>query len=372
VTVSIVVGFHIDGDGQHPAAWRDAAHEPSELLSAPRVRDVATRADAAGFSFVSFAGGHGAAGAHPNVDARLDPVLQAAFVAPITRTVGLIPTVPSTFLEPFRVSSQLASLDLSSRGRAGWIVTAEPGDPQARAFGYPVENDAERVRAELRDVVEVARQLWDTWEDDAIIRDAATSRYLDREKVHHLDFEGATFSVKGPGNTPRPPQGQLPVLGFDDGGELGHLDAVLLSGDVATLAAEAARLREAGVRTVLIDLEVALDARGESGDARVERMNVHSSWPESAAWRFTGPARGLADVIEQLAVFADGVRILPAVIDTELEELTRLVLPELRDRGIEIRTPERHGNLRAVFGLGVADNRFAVGAPVLQTAGSLR
>lgn len=190
--------------------------------------------------------------------------------------------------------------------------------------------------------------------------------------MHHLDFEGATFSVKGPGNTPRPPQGQLPVLGFDDGGELGHLDAVLLSGDVTTLAAETARLRVAGVRTVLVDLEVSLDARGESGDARRERLNAHSRWSESATWRFTGSAGGLVEVIEQLSVFADGVRILPAVIDTELEELTRLVLPGLRDRGIDIRTPERHGNLRAVFGLGVAENRFAVGARELQTAGSLR
>jgi alkanesulfonate monooxygenase SsuD/methylene tetrahydromethanopterin reductase-like flavin-dependent oxidoreductase (luciferase family) len=71
--------------------------------------------------------------------------------------------------------------------------------------------------------VEVARRLWDSWEDDAVIRDVATGRFVDRDKLHYIDFVGRYFSVKGPSITPRPPQGQpvvaalahaKPVYGF--------------------------------------------------------------------------------------------------------------------------------------------------------------
>src|SRR5208337_5317910 len=64
---------------------------------------------------------------------------------------------------------------------------------------------------EAADAVEVVRRLWDSWEDDAVIRDVATGRYIDRGKLHYIDFTGEYFSVKGPSITPRPPQGQ-PVV----------------------------------------------------------------------------------------------------------------------------------------------------------------
>ena len=65
---------------------------------------------------------------------------------------------------------------------------------------------------EASDAVEVARRLWDSWEDDAAIRDIASGRFVDRDKLHYIDFVGRHFSVKGPSITPRPPQGQ-PVVG---------------------------------------------------------------------------------------------------------------------------------------------------------------
>src|SRR5581483_2973424 len=75
----------------------------------------------------------------------------------------------------------------------------------------PVADAAARAR-ESRDGVEVARALWDSWDDDAVIRDVATSRYLDRERLHYIDFTGASFAVKGPAIVPRPPQGQVVVF----------------------------------------------------------------------------------------------------------------------------------------------------------------
>lgn len=77
----------------------------------------------------------------------------------------------------------------------------------------------------MTDVVEVVRRLWDSWEDDAVIKDVATGRYLDPGKVHQVDFDGETFSVKGPLITPRPPQGSLVVLAPDTLADAARPDA---------------------------------------------------------------------------------------------------------------------------------------------------
>ncbi len=70
---------------------------------------------------------------------------------------------------------------------------------------------------EAADYVEVLRRLWDSWEDDAEIRDVATGRFIDRDKLHYIDFEGRWFSVRGPSITPRPPQGQPVVAALGHG-----------------------------------------------------------------------------------------------------------------------------------------------------------
>src|SRR5260370_99506 len=71
--------------------------------------------------------------------------------------------------------------------------------------------------AEAADYVEVLRRLWDSWQDDAEIRDVATGRFVDRDKLHYIDFEGRWFSVRGPSITPRPPQGQPVVAALGHG-----------------------------------------------------------------------------------------------------------------------------------------------------------
>jgi alkanesulfonate monooxygenase SsuD/methylene tetrahydromethanopterin reductase-like flavin-dependent oxidoreductase (luciferase family) len=112
------------------------------------------------------------------VHGRLDAVLIVARAAPLTRHVGLMPTVIVTHTEPFHVSKAIATLDY----------------------------------------VEVLRRLWDSWEDDAEIRDTATGRFVDRGKLHYIKFAGDYFSVKGPSITPRPPQGQPVVAALGHAG----------------------------------------------------------------------------------------------------------------------------------------------------------
>ena len=98
--------------------------------------------------------------------------------------------------------------------RAGGLAAAGELNRHTRprcSAGATAPSDGDELFDEAADAVEVVRRLWDSWEDDAIIRDAATGRYIDRNKLHYIDFRGKYFSVKGPSITPRPPQGQ-PVV----------------------------------------------------------------------------------------------------------------------------------------------------------------
>jgi alkanesulfonate monooxygenase SsuD/methylene tetrahydromethanopterin reductase-like flavin-dependent oxidoreductase (luciferase family) len=160
-------------------------------------------------------------------------VLIAARVAPRTAGIGIIPSVTTTHSEPFHTSKAIATLDYISDGRAGVRVQIAGRADAAAHFGrreVPSLSNRSlrdpRVREhilahfdETADYVEVLRRLWDSWEDDAEIRDVATGRFIDRNKLHYIDFEGRWFSVKGPSITPRPPQGQPIVAALDHGAD---------------------------------------------------------------------------------------------------------------------------------------------------------
>jgi alkanesulfonate monooxygenase SsuD/methylene tetrahydromethanopterin reductase-like flavin-dependent oxidoreductase (luciferase family) len=213
---ALQLAVEIDGDGAHPAAWRRAAHSPDQLLTPRRVAGVAAVAENAGFTLVPLDDGALSPGAAPDPVGRIGAVERAASIAASTSTVGVASVVSVTYAEPFHVSSQLASLDHISAGRAGWVVAEDERPEAARAWGRPPVADAEARARESRDGIEAARALWDSWEDDAVIRCVATSRYLDRDRLHYIDFTGETYAVKGPAIVPRPPQGQLVVLGRTD------------------------------------------------------------------------------------------------------------------------------------------------------------
>ncbi|MFD8820074.1 LLM class flavin-dependent oxidoreductase, partial [Streptomyces sp. NPDC059627] len=239
------LAVEIDGDGAHPAAWRRAAHAPDQLLTPRRAAGLAAVAENAGFTLITLDDGVLPPGAGPDPVGRIGAVERAAFVAASTSTIGVAPVVPVTYAEPFHVSSQLASLDHISAGRAGWVVAEEEQPAAARVWGRPLVGDAAGRARESRDGVEVARALWDSWEDDAVIRSVATSRYLDRDRLHYIDFTGETYAVKGPAIVPRPPQGQLVVLGRPDRVPADRLDVALVEGRVpAAGAAAAARARD--------------------------------------------------------------------------------------------------------------------------------
>ncbi|MFJ4030100.1 LLM class flavin-dependent oxidoreductase [Paenarthrobacter sp. NPDC089989] len=294
---------------------------------------------------------------------RANALQRAAFAGPVTRSIALVPEVDTVYTEPFHVSTQLASLDYVSGGRAGWIATAAESPKAAAAVGRSfVSGDA--LGQEAAASIEVGRRLWDSWEDDAVIRDVATGRYIDVDKLHYVDFEtpadfaGTPYSVKGPSIIPRPLQGQLPVLASaslvgEGAVPVEAVDAVLVTAPTPELLV--AEVRDVRARlgasvAVVAELDVVLDSRGESAARRVV--------PESGHARFVGTAAELTEYLDALLQEADGVRLHPGDLALELDELSRLVLPELRRRG-SLRPPVLDSTFRGLLGLEHAENRYS-------------
>ena len=205
----------LDGYGWHPEAWRQSpSAEP--VTSGRYWSDLAVTAERGLLDFVTFDDAlTPQRRRRPEIEPRWlagrpDAVLVASRVAPVTRHIGLIPVATVTHTEPFHISKAIATLDFISHGRAGWQVRVSGSKHEAELFGRRDVIGAD-LFDEAADAVEVVRRLWDSWEDDAVIRDVATGRYVDRDKLHYIDFTGKYFSVKGPSITPRPPQGQ-PVV----------------------------------------------------------------------------------------------------------------------------------------------------------------
>ncbi len=387
----------LEGAGWHPTAWREPEARPSELFSAAYWTDLVGQADAASLDFVTIEDGLGlqsdrAEGPDDRLDrvrGRLDAVLVAARVAPLTAGVGLVPTATTTHPEPFHVSKSIATLDFVSQGRAGWRAQISARAVEAAHFGRrtlptfrpgAVQDDPaiRQVVADLfeeaADFIEVVRRLWDSWEDDAEIRDAPTGRFVDREKLHYIDFDGRWFSVRGPSITPRPPQGQPVVAVLAHGAPAYELaarsaDVVFVTphdaGSAARIVAEV-RAHEAAVGRreplkVFADLLVHLDRDAPSAAGRRERLDERygRTWISDAE-TFVGTPAGLADrLAEWHEAGVEGFRLRPATLPRDLQAITGQLVPELRRRGL-FRDGYEQATLRGHLGLGRPANRYAI------------
>ncbi|MCU1639820.1 MAG: Alkanesulfonate monooxygenase [Nocardia sp.] len=346
------LGIELDGEGYHPRAWRRAGHEPTRFLSPRRLRAQVAAAENAGFTFATFDDSIVPAG---EIAGRIDAIGRASFVAATTSTLGLVPVVAATYAEPFHISSQLATLDYASRGRAGWLAADDP--ETARTWGATPRVTETEIRRERDDSVEVARRLWDSWEDDAVVRDYAAGKFLNRDRLHHIDFIGETFSVKGPSIVPRPPQGQVVVFGY--GTAQSGIDVALVSGaHTPDAVAAVQRARESGAARGLVDLTVALDTPTETAAERLADLGADALPNHPERLHFSGSPDNLVALLTDLSAHADGVRLHPAVLDEDLTVLARYVLPALLRAGIAHR-PVPGSTLRANLGLSRPADRYA-------------
>ena len=140
-----------------------------------------------------------------------DPLTLLPALAVVTEHLGLIATASTTYNEPFHVARKFASLDHLSGGRAAWNVVTSGNPDESMNFGLDehLEHDERYRRA--REFIDVVTGLWDSWADDAFIRDVARGIYFDPEKLHVLNHRGKYLKVRGPLNVARPVQG-WPVI----------------------------------------------------------------------------------------------------------------------------------------------------------------
>ncbi|MBG0822649.1 LLM class flavin-dependent oxidoreductase [Planomonospora sp. ID91781] len=377
----------LDGAGWHPAAWRQVTARPEKLFTARYWAGLVAEAERGLLDFVSIEDSLALQTSLPDavddrsdqVRGRFDAVLLAARLAPLTRNIGLVPTATTTHTEPFHVAIGIATLDHVSGGRAGWRPRVSARRAEAANFGRrevpeldPAAPDGELLAElfeEAADAVEAARRLWDSWEDDAEIRDAATGRFIDRGKVHYTDFTGRGFSVRGPSITPRPPQGQPVVTVLDHGSSAVPYELPARSADVVHVtprdrdhAAAIVRQVRAAPRVgeplkVFADLVVFLGGDAAARKARLDELDGSEFTSDAAV--FTGTPEELADLLlDWRAAGIDGYRLRPGSLPYDLKAVTRGLTPALRRRGA-FRGAYEAGTLRGLLGLPRSENRYA-------------
>ncbi|HYP37882.1 MAG TPA: NtaA/DmoA family FMN-dependent monooxygenase, partial [Stellaceae bacterium] len=255
------LNLFIHSRGHHEASWRHPASSALPLTDIRYYQDLAQRAEAALFDSVFLADQLALGGDVAQAPRTwLEPITVLAAMAVATSRVGLIATASTTYTEPFNLARQFASIDHISRGRAAWnIVTSWLATAAENYGGAGQVTHADRyTRGE--EFMQVVKALWDSWATDAVIDDRAAGVYARRDRIRSINQRGGFYSVAGPLNMPRCPQGR-PVLvqaGSSDTGRrfaARHADAVFTAhmakataqefyADLKTLAAAEGRLPE--------------------------------------------------------------------------------------------------------------------------------
>src|SRR5580704_15753937 len=150
-----------------------------------------------------------------------DPLTLLPALAAVTTHIGLCATATTSYNEPYHIARKFASLDHISAGRAGWNVVTSSNLAEAYNFGREQHYEHGERYERAVEFVEVVCGLWDSWDDDALVRDRVSGRYFDAAKLHVLNHKGEHFSVRGPLNVARPPQGH-PVLFQAGSSEVGR------------------------------------------------------------------------------------------------------------------------------------------------------
>lgn len=200
----------------HKIGWRYPGADAGELLGFEHYRRIARKAEEGKLDMLFLADKYMAedvedpdfwktAGAWP------EPLTLLSSLVGETSRIGLCATASTTYGEPFHIARMIASLDHLSGGRASWNVVTSNGNLEARNFGHARIPAPELRHEQSEEFVRVVKALWDSWDDDAVIADRDSGRYLRPGSARPIDHEGKWFQVKGPLNVLRPVQGH-PVI----------------------------------------------------------------------------------------------------------------------------------------------------------------
>ncbi|MCX7364538.1 MAG: LLM class flavin-dependent oxidoreductase [Alphaproteobacteria bacterium] len=217
----MVLGFTGGALGGHLGGWRHRDSFPTTTMQLQCMIEMAQIAERGGIDMMFLADGNGvrqmdrpelfAANSPSDRPAVFEPVTLFAAVAQHTKNIGLVATTTTTYEEPFSIARKFASLDHLSAGRAGWNLVTTQYVEDSKNFGRDEHMGRVDRYERAQESLDVVRALWDSWATDAFLQDKSTGRYLDPSRVRTIDHRGTHFSVKGPLNVARTPQGQ-PVV----------------------------------------------------------------------------------------------------------------------------------------------------------------
>ena len=330
------IGVSLSPFGHHPAAWRGETG-PRHPLDAGYFAAQARKAQDGRLDFVFFA----------DVQARrprtqlspqavpFEPTTLVAALATLATRIGFVATAATRQHELYNLARRFASLDLISQGRVAWnFLASGPSDAW----------DAEYV--------EVVRSLWDSWDDDAFVYDKTAGRFFVPQKMHVLDYRGKHFTVRGPLNVNRSPQGR-PVIAHVLTPQTMAIathsaDVLFLTSasreDSDALLAEVRRLlliqgrQRSDVRVLanIIPWVGATTAQARDAFDELNALSLSEPAGTTPGRDVIGTAAEVADALQESFETGqiDGFTILPPVAPGGLDAFVDCVVPELTRRGL--------------------------------------
>ncbi|MEZ5853210.1 MAG: LLM class flavin-dependent oxidoreductase [Hyphomicrobiaceae bacterium] len=255
------LNLFIQSRGHHEAAWRHPKAAPEPLTDISYYIDMARRAEAARFDSIFFADQLALANDVAQAGRNwLEPVMVLGALSIATERIGLIATASTTYSEPFNLARQYATLDHMSKGRVAWNIVTSWAPAAAANFGDEKQlTHAERYEV-AEEFVTVAKALWDSWADDAVLDDRASGRYARADRIRAINYKGKHYAVAGPMNLPRGPQGR-PVLVQAGSSDTGRGFAARHAEAVFT-----AHMEKATAKAFYADLKARAEAAGRRRD----------------------------------------------------------------------------------------------------------
>ena len=218
----MILGANANALGAHVGEWRHPDAWDRPVMNRANAVRYAQAAERGRFDLLFLADGNGvrfhpertevfAATVPSDRPAVFEPVTLLSALAMVTEHIGLVATATTTYEQPFTVARKFASLDHLSGGRAGWNLVTTSNEDDALNFGFDRHMARDRRYDRAAEFADVVKGLWDSWADDAFPQDKAAGRFLDPAGMHVLNHAGPHFTVRGPLNAARPPQGH-PVI----------------------------------------------------------------------------------------------------------------------------------------------------------------
>ncbi len=206
------LGTFLAGTGSNMASWRHPNAVADAAINLDYYRQLTRKAEAAKLDFVFFGDGlYISEKSHPNFLNRFEPLTLLAALAMVTTHIGLAATLSTSYSDPYTVARQFASIDHISNGRAGWNIVTSPLEGSALNYSKPEHPEHDLRYRMAHEYLEATKGLWDSWEDDAFVRNKETGVFIDAAKMHRVNHKSEFFSVQGPLNISRSKQGR-PVL----------------------------------------------------------------------------------------------------------------------------------------------------------------